>query len=149
MGKFADFYAVAPAEAGRAARSMGGSKRWPHYSIKFLDVFQLAKLYDLLRGQSGTETWKEFRQDVEADGDDEEDMDGPMFMITTLPDPMLALLAGLDELGRQAAERWQAEPEFFWRDKPGTAAAVLLELCRLARTASERGESVVLVESGD
>ncbi len=149
MGKFADFYVVTPAQAGRAARSMGGSKQWPHYAIKHVDMFQLAKLYDLLRSVPGTETWKEFQQDFEADGEDE-DLDGGGFMITFLPDSMVVLLAGLNDTGLQEiSERWQTDKEFFWRDNAGTAHSVLSELCPLARTASVRGESVILVESGD
>jgi hypothetical protein len=92
MGKFADFYVVPPADAGPAARSMGGSDRWPHYHIKRVDVFQVATLYDLLRGVAGEDTWRLFGQRLEADLTDEawgesgaDDYSGPLFLVANFP----------------------------------------------------------------
>ncbi|VTR96259.1 unnamed protein product [Gemmata massiliana] len=156
MGKFCDFYVVPPVEAGPAARSMGGSERWPHYHIKRVDVFQVAVLYDLLRGVAGESTWKLFEQHVEPDLAGEvgetadDDYDGPLFLVSTFPVGFTGGLAGLSEAERSTlAERWQVHPEFFWSRKPGVAAEVVGELCRLAALAVQRQGGVILAESGE
>ena len=157
MGKFSDFYVVPEGEAGAAARSMGGSKRWPHYHIKRVDVFQVATLCDLLRGAAGEDTWRQFGQYVESDaaddtsdGECEEDYAGPLFLVATFPADFVRRLAALGGADRDAvAARWQAHPEFFWSRKPGVAAEVVGELCRLAALAIQRQEVVILAESGE
>ncbi len=157
MGKFCDFYVVPHVEAGSAARSMGWSKQWPHYHIKRVDVFQVAALYELLRGVAGESTWKLFEQRVEPDLADEvvgetadDDYDGPLFLVATFPTGFTEGLAGLSEADRSTlAERWQVHPEFFWSRKTGMAAKVVGELCRLAALAVQRQEIVILAESGE
>lgn len=156
MGKFCDFYVVFPTEAGRAARSAGGSGRWPYYAAKRVDLPQVATLYDLLRGAAGNDTWREFEQRVEADAGGEEspeadeDDAGPVFLIAIFPADLTERLAGLGEPERGSlAERWQGHAGFFWSRKAGAAAEIVGELCRFASLALERREVVILVESGE
>ncbi|AWM36844.1 hypothetical protein GobsT_52900 [Gemmata obscuriglobus] len=157
MGKFADFYVVPPAEAGAAARSMGGSERWPHYHINRVDVFQVATLYDLLRGVAGESTWQQFEQQVEADSADEESAElvddedgGLLFLVSTFPPDFVERLAEMSVADRSSiAAQWQAHPEFFWSRNAEVAAEVVGELCRLAVLARQRQEVVILAESGE
>lgn len=170
MGKFADFYVVPTAEINLAARSNGHPGRWPHYTIKRLDVYQVANLRDLLRGEESEHPSEAFEPRLEwdppeaselsdSDGDltdaemetqSEVELDNlPSWFVSTFPADFVALLAALGDADRAAlAERWQKHPDFFWSRCPGTAAEVVGELCRLATIAVQRRELLILAESG-
>jgi hypothetical protein len=152
MGKFADFYVVPPQEVERAAQSQGRSKSWPHYTIKRVDVFQVADLFDILRGGPRADSWQEFRQEISmlpTESEDEVEAAEGADLISQFPASMVGLLARLDEKQyRDVAAVWQASPDFFRQSQAGAADEILAALCALAKQAVALGQTIILVESG-
>jgi hypothetical protein len=159
MGEFSDLYVVKTAEVGRAARSMGDSKEWPHYGCGWLEFYHLANLYNLLRGIDDPRSFLEFKDEVvsipmshenEDEDEDFDEMEGDLdFLVYHFPESFLPLLARMDESAQvQAASQWHTSANFIWNDKPEHTKDILSHLVRLSQMAIEQQNTLVLVSSG-
>jgi hypothetical protein len=140
MSGFVDFVIADRRESKKLLKHDTPTKQWPGFEWKWVDEFQLAYLYGVLReSKDRYKLADKLKTDRLRTGQS----------VTELPAKMTELLAGLDKKARAlVAREWRKCEEFFDSGDQKAALELVNELCDLAQRAKADGKPILVRQSG-